>query len=92
MPKQPTKIIPNSLVSALPPTDRNNAIPYWIGTPTFWCATNLFTFLFMMFCEESALSVRDPSEPVVPRPCELPVVDVKVVQPVVQFRIAQVLV
>ena len=28
----------------------NNAIPNWIVTPTFWCATNLFTFLFMMFC------------------------------------------
>ena len=28
----------------------NNAIPNWIVTPTFWCATNLLTFLLMICC------------------------------------------
>ena len=27
----------------------NGAIPNWIVTPTFWCATNLLTFLLMIF-------------------------------------------
>jgi hypothetical protein len=26
----------------------NNTQPHWIVTPTFWCASNLFTFLFML--------------------------------------------
>ena len=27
---------------------KNNQMPHWIITPSFWCATNLFTFIFML--------------------------------------------
>ena len=26
----------------------NNQASHWIVTPTFWCASNLFTFMFML--------------------------------------------